>query len=104
MGDRLEARWLPDGRFLLTLGKCLPVVISSATYFSKTESELFCLVGKLTLIACMFREKYGYELPMATGRYTEEESGRFVLADPETTGKYCRVFVPASWVGRDWYW
>lgn len=52
----------------------------------------------------MLREKHGYELPMTTGRYTEEESGRFVLADAETTGKYGRVFVPGSWVWQDWYW
>lgn len=105
MSDELQSRWLPDGRFELTLGKCIPVVITAATFFSKPPSELFVLVCKLTLIADMLREKHGYEVPMTTGRYTEEEAaGRFVLAEAESAGKYGRVFVPGSWVWQDWYW
>ena len=32
MDTELHSRWLPDGRFELTLGKCVPVIVSSGTY------------------------------------------------------------------------
>lgn len=81
MGDRLQARWLPDGRFELTLGKCIPVVVRSSTYFSKTESELFCLVGEMTLIAHELKEEHGYDLPLRSGRFVEDGQGKFTLEE-----------------------
>src|SRR5512132_1934747 len=83
MGDRLQARWLPDGRFELTLGKCIPVIVRTGTFFSKTTSELYCLTGLLTLIVGYLNKEAGCNPPEKTGVFPEtEEAGEFVLADP----------------------
>ena len=33
MDTELHSRWLPDGRFELTLGKCVPVIVRPNTFF-----------------------------------------------------------------------
>ena len=66
MDTELHSRWLPDGRFELTLGKCVPVIVRSATFFAKTQSELYCLVGLLTLIVGYLNKEQGCNLPEKT--------------------------------------
>lgn len=57
MASELQARELPDGRIELTLGRCVPVVLSLETYAVHTHRELFRLVGMLTLMAHYFTEE-----------------------------------------------
>lgn len=54
MGKELQARELPDGRVELTLGRCVPVVVSLKTYAGHSRAELFRLVAVLTLVAHYF--------------------------------------------------
>jgi hypothetical protein len=51
VANELETRELPDGRIELTLGQCVPVVLSVEIYAAHSEKELFRLVGMLTLMA-----------------------------------------------------
>ena len=95
----LHSRWLPDGRFELTLGKCVPVIVRSATFFAKTQSELYCLTGLLTLIVGYLNKEAGCNLPEKTGTFTETPGGEFVLADPaDTEGarRYDKLRVPRA--------
>src|SRR5512132_2019126 len=95
MDTGLHSRWLPHGRFELTLGRCVPVIVRAGTFFSKTRSELYCLVGMLTLVADFFRKQHGYELPLETGTFTEGET-EFVLEDPDGSSQFCKLRVPRT--------
>jgi hypothetical protein len=91
----LEARELPDGRIELTLGKCVPVVVSLETYARHTRAELFRLVALLTLVAHYFSKEHGYLLPLRTGRFAEgPEAERLVLAAEGPQGAFCNLSVP----------
>jgi hypothetical protein len=96
-----HSRWLPDGRFELTLGKCIPVIITPATFFSKTPSELYCLTGLLTIMADYFRTQHGYALPLATGTFTET-ADEFVLADATGSGRSDKLRVPRALAFQEW--
>jgi hypothetical protein len=67
MDTELHSRCLPDGRFELTLGKCVPVIVRAGTFFSKTSGELSVLVGEMTLMAQALAEQHGYDFPLQTG-------------------------------------
>lgn len=95
MDTELHSRWLPDGRFELTLGRCVPVIVRAGTFFSKTRSELYCLTGLLTLIADYFRKMPDIDLPMETGTFTET-SEEFVLAAPAGDGRYDKLRMPRA--------
>jgi hypothetical protein len=93
--SELHSRWLPDGRFELTLGKCIPVVVTPSTFFSKTTSELFCLTGFLTILTGYFRKLPDVNLPLETGIFTETEA-EFVLADATDSGRYDKLRIPRA--------
>jgi hypothetical protein len=73
----------------------VPVVVRASTFFAKTQSELFCLVGLLTLMADYFNKEQGCDLPLKTGTFTETET-EFVLADPEGARQYDKLRVPRA--------
>ena len=97
MDPELHSRWLPDGRFQLTLGECLPVIVRPGTFFANTASELACLVGELTLVAEFLNKHPDVDLPLQTGQFTETAT-EFVLEDQEGTGRYDKMRVPRSFV------
>jgi hypothetical protein len=75
------------------------VVVRPSTFFGKTQSELYCLVGLLTLIVGYLNKEAGCNLPEKTGVFTETEAGEFVLADPaDTEGarRYDKLRVPRA--------
>ena len=75
----------------------MPVIVRSATFFAKTQSELYCLTGLLTLIVGYLNKEAGCNLPEKTGVFTETPGGEFVLADPadqEGARQYDKLRVP----------
>jgi hypothetical protein len=56
------------GRYELTLGWCIPVIMSEKTFSAKSSRELYVLVGELPLFAYALAEKYGYDFPLKTGK------------------------------------
>jgi hypothetical protein len=96
MDTELRSRRLPDGRFELRLGKCVPVVIRSETFFTRSQEELYCLTGLLTLMADYFNERLDdCALPIKTGTFTETKT-EFVLAEPAGEGFYDKLRVPRA--------
>ena len=47
----LHFRWLPDGRFELTLGKCVPLVLTASTYFFNTQDLRLKIIRLLAIYA-----------------------------------------------------
>lgn len=81
MGKELKVRELPDGRVVLILGRCVPLVVSLEMCSGHSRAETCRLVGMLTLVAHSFSKEHGSLLPMRIGRFIEDpEAGRFMLA------------------------
>jgi hypothetical protein len=95
LDTELHSRWLPDGRFELRLGKCIPGDRPPHHLFLENHQRALCLTGLLTIMADYFRKLPDVDLPMETGIFTET-SEEFILADPTGSGRYDKLRVPRA--------
>jgi hypothetical protein len=75
------------------------VIVRPSTFFAKTQSELYCLTGLLTLMVGYLNKEQGCNLAEKTGIFSETEAGGFVLADPadpEGARQYDKLRVPRA--------
>ena len=92
----LNSRWLPDGRFELTLEKCVPVVLTASTYFSKTEDQRLQIIRLLAIYAGYSASVHRYTLPERPGRFVES-GDEFVFENAnDADKKFYRLCVPRS--------
>jgi hypothetical protein len=73
------------------------VIMTAETYRGKSTLEVMTLVAELTLNAHALAEKHGYDLPLTTGTFVQDEdvAEGYLLRAPEQRGCSMRVLLRA---------
>lgn len=71
--------------------------MTAETYRGKSALEVMKLVAELTLNAHELADKHGYELPLTTGTFVQDEevAEGYLLRAPEQRGHSMRVLLKA---------
>lgn len=89
----IHSRWLPDGRFEISIAGCAPAVISSDLYYSRTDYERWQILRLLNVYGKWFAGSYSRRLPIKTGRFVEAGE-MFVFEDEGDPYTFAKLRIP----------
>lgn len=89
----IGTRWLPDGRYEISIAGCAPAVIFPGLYFSRTDYQRWQLLRLLHFYGKGFADRHGLRLPIKTGRFVEAGKA-FVFEDEVNPYTFARLRVP----------
>jgi hypothetical protein len=69
------SRWLPEGRFEISIAGCAPAVISPSLYYSRTDYQRWQILRLLNVYGKWFASSHSRRLPIKTGRFVEAGGG-----------------------------